>query len=319
MTIALIGAGAAGAACVSVLRSRGADFCIFEKSRGVGGRMCTRRVSEIIPEQSLFFDHGCPSFELTDRLREELSHLIGPNTLKKLNDSEWVSSPSMPQLIKDLLSSTQVRTQSEISAVTGTPGQWFLTEKQKNEHEAPISHGPFQKVILTAPAPQVLNLLRTLQHDWASPLKNICYSSRWMLLATLRSHPPTHPSSTNIFSSIRCQDTLPSRPKLDSLSSWVSSAHEEWSRSHLELETSEVHTLLLQEFCATLGISHTEVLYSTAHRWRYAQVTNALALPFLHDSNQSLFYASDACLGNGVAGALTAGFEVGRFVCDSLN
>ena len=319
MTIALIGAGGAGAACVSVLRSRGADFCIFEKSRGVGGRLCTRRVSEVVPNQTLFFDHGCPSFELTDDLRDKLSHIAGPHTLKQLNDHAWVSTPSMPQLIKELLGSASVKTQCEIDAVTGSPGEWYLVEKQTSTNlELPNRHGPFQKVILTAPAPQALNLLRNLEHTWAAPLSHVQYTASWVLMTSLRLEPETKFLPSQIFSSIRCQNLIPARPSYNGVSSWVASAHPEWSHSHLEKDPIEIRNILNKAFFEALDDARPEVLYSNVHRWRYAQVVQSLNTPFLSDSSRSLFYASDACYGKGIEGALSSGFELGTIVCDEL-
>ncbi|MFO8005299.1 NAD(P)-binding protein [Thioalkalivibrio sp.] len=56
MKIAIIGAGRAGLSAANRLREAGADCTVFEKSRGLGGRMATRRVG------SLQFDHGAQYF-----------------------------------------------------------------------------------------------------------------------------------------------------------------------------------------------------------------------------------------------------------------
>ncbi|MFU8831791.1 MAG: FAD-dependent oxidoreductase [Wenzhouxiangella sp.] len=52
MKVAIIGAGIAGLSAADRLREVGADCTVFEKSRGLGGRMATRRVND------LEFDHG---------------------------------------------------------------------------------------------------------------------------------------------------------------------------------------------------------------------------------------------------------------------
>ena len=51
--IAIIGAGMTGVVCARNLKDAGYETIIFEKSRGIGGRMATRRTSE-----GLQFDHG---------------------------------------------------------------------------------------------------------------------------------------------------------------------------------------------------------------------------------------------------------------------
>jgi predicted NAD/FAD-dependent oxidoreductase len=125
MAIALIGAGAAGAACVSVLRSRGAEFSIFEKSRGVGGRLTTRRVSGVLPAGELAYDHGAAKFSLNDTLIHALSGSIGESTLQPFA-GEYVAQPTMPQLVKDLLGSAKINTLTEIERLRAKPvnGGW---------------------------------------------------------------------------------------------------------------------------------------------------------------------------------------------------
>ena len=53
--IAIIGAGLCGLRCAEVLQTGGIEVQLFDKSRGVGGRLATRR------HQHWRFDHGCPS------------------------------------------------------------------------------------------------------------------------------------------------------------------------------------------------------------------------------------------------------------------
>jgi predicted NAD/FAD-dependent oxidoreductase len=43
-TIAVVGAGIAGLLLARELKARGAEVVVFEKSRGLGGRMATKRV-----------------------------------------------------------------------------------------------------------------------------------------------------------------------------------------------------------------------------------------------------------------------------------
>jgi predicted NAD/FAD-dependent oxidoreductase len=58
--IAIIGVGMAGVVCARTLRQAGHNVTLFEKSRGLGGRMSTRA--------SAFgsFDHGTQYFTVRD-------------------------------------------------------------------------------------------------------------------------------------------------------------------------------------------------------------------------------------------------------------
>ena len=59
--VAVIGAGISGLMCARTLLDHGIDVTVFEKGRGVGGRMATRRTDD-----GLQFDHGAQYFTVRD-------------------------------------------------------------------------------------------------------------------------------------------------------------------------------------------------------------------------------------------------------------
>ena len=59
--VAVIGAGISGLMCARTLVDHGFPVTLFEKSRGVGGRMATRRTHD-----GLRFDHGAQYFTVRD-------------------------------------------------------------------------------------------------------------------------------------------------------------------------------------------------------------------------------------------------------------
>ncbi len=59
--IAVVGAGLAGLGAARALAGAGREVVVFEKSRGLGGRLATRRVEGAV------LDHGCPVIEVPAR------------------------------------------------------------------------------------------------------------------------------------------------------------------------------------------------------------------------------------------------------------
>ena len=60
-TVAVVGAGISGLICARTLADHGLSVVVWEKSRGAGGRMATRRSGEM-----LRFDHGAQYFTVRD-------------------------------------------------------------------------------------------------------------------------------------------------------------------------------------------------------------------------------------------------------------
>jgi renalase len=70
--VIVVGAGIAGLTCAQQLQQAGHQVVILEKSRGVGGRMATRRLYDT------HADHGIPYLELYPESPSELHELIAP-------------------------------------------------------------------------------------------------------------------------------------------------------------------------------------------------------------------------------------------------
>lgn len=313
MKIALIGAGAAGAACVSVLRSRGADFCVFEKSRGVGGRLATRRISGCVPTGDIFYDHGTPQFNLSAPMLNQLLVSLKPQTIESWNNDSLIACPSMPQLVKDLLNQSQVTTNFEVDAIEGKAGKWFLREKKSPETSTAKTIGPFDQVILTAPGPQARAILRETNCSWKDQIETIAYSPCWVLMVSLSKNMSVNSRTSEIFQNkIYFQQSRPRRTYLENVFSWVAHASTEWTQTHLEQTPDDIHAALMKEFLDHFSATENQILHSVVHRWRYASVTNSLGCSHLADSDLGLFYAGDGCLGRGVEGALESGLALGQ-------
>ena len=79
MKIAIIGAGIAGLTTAKMLRDI-AEVTVYEKSRGAGGRICTRYTD------SFDFDHGAQFFiAKTSQFKEFLNPLIQSSVVKSWN------------------------------------------------------------------------------------------------------------------------------------------------------------------------------------------------------------------------------------------
>ena len=139
--LAIIGAGLSGLILAKELSHEFA-VTIFEKARGVGGRMSTRY------SDSFFFDHGTQSFTTeTQSFKNFLEPYIKSSLITewtgrvinlKYNDSpserlwkmpHYVSSPNMNSLCKELAKGLDVKLNTEVAPLSEkTNGAWSLQD-----------------------------------------------------------------------------------------------------------------------------------------------------------------------------------------------
>ena len=166
-TIAVIGAGLAGLVVSRALCESHA-VTVFEKSRGVGGRMATRRAD------AFEFDHGAQFFTARTReFRAYLEPLIAAGVvadwpavftqLRGDSDEEqrqwgeeyphYVGVPGMNAVAKALAAGLDVRLETMARSLARHGDLWRLTGDRGQ------SLGEFDWVIVTTPAAQAADLL----------------------------------------------------------------------------------------------------------------------------------------------------------------
>ena len=67
---------------------------------------------------------------------------------------------------------------------------------------------------------------------------------------------------------------------------------------------------MLPLLCDRLGVTADHVIYASAHRWRYARVTQALGRPFLTNVDGTLHLGGDWCIGPRVEAAWQSGTAI---------
>ncbi len=170
LEIAIVGAGMAGIACASHLQLAGKKgITIFEKSRGVGGRLTTRRMHDTCVDRGTCYisPKGEQFRELFDRLITaniiepwtDITHSLTADG-KMLADADiyprYVAPSGMNQIAKYLARDLDVKFGQRAIAIEPHNNLWKLTIENNNE---PIFA---RTVILAIPAPQAVDLLSPL-------------------------------------------------------------------------------------------------------------------------------------------------------------
>ena len=323
--IAIIGAGLAGAACARRLADAGADVHLFEKSRGVGGRMGSRRVRWIDDagvDHDVSFDHGAPGFSVRSAAFAEFVHrasLSGELTRWSPTMAagiaapldgfgSWIATPDMSTLCRRLVDALPVTFGRTVDVVRAAPGGWGIECLGETLGE------DFTHVALAMPPLQAAKLLEPHRHDWARLGLRQRMLPCWTLVGVSDRpvDPPdwdaAWPMSGPLAWIIR-NERKPGRADADGFLHWVAHAKAGWSETHLESLDDAVHSTLLAAVRDFLGQAPVW-RFSQVHRWRYASVArpDAGALePFWFDAERGLGACGDFLGGAGVEGAWISG------------
>ncbi|WP_313088189.1 FAD-dependent oxidoreductase [Pseudomonas sp.] len=311
--IAIIGAGIAGLSAATALQAAGRAVQLFDKSRGSGGRMASKR------GKWGSLDLGTPCFAASDpdfiaelarcQARGEAAtwqpHLYnypdGPRAAPDSPAGCWVGAPRMSALTRGLLGDTPVTFDCRISALTRRAGSWYLTEAGGAEH------GPFAQVILAVPAPQAVPLLAAAP-GLASLAASVAMTPAWVVAAAFDS-----PLDTPVDVFTTRQGPLAravrnsSKPGRDRAPDhWVLHADAGWSARHLEQSPEPVIAHLLEAFAQLLERPLPAPFACHAHRWRYAQPEQARGWGALSAAS-GLHACGDWCLDGTVEAAWLSG------------
>ena len=337
--IAVIGAGIAGAACAAGLVAGGADVMVFDKSRGVGGRMATRRARWVEAdgsEHSAEFDHGAPQFSARGPrfravvARAEAAGCIAPWQQQvhapcpaPKRQRRFVPTPNMPALCRHLLAGVPLRLGQQVQRLHRGADGWQLTLADGG------NAGPFDQVMLAMPPAQAALLLAGHQDEWADALAAVPMAPCWTLMAVTddvdwpwdAAVPERGPLAR-----VTRNDRKPGRGALPGRATWVAHATPAWSAAHLEDDPTAVTDALraaLSKLLPTplpgsvaLAWHHTAV-----HRWRYSAPDPAvsLATDCGWDARLGLGVCGDS-FGNGtVEAAWTSGDELADTVAAWLD
>ncbi|MFZ8984710.1 MAG: NAD(P)/FAD-dependent oxidoreductase [Steroidobacteraceae bacterium] len=302
MPVAIIGAGIAGLACARRLAESGVHAVLFDKARGVGGRVATRRA------EGLQFDHGAQYVTARDR---EFAKLLG--TLEKQGavgawqdgggPGRWVGVPGMSALPKALGAGLDVRLNQTVTALIRQSNCWQLQLAGTTVEAA--------RVIVTVPAPQALSLLGE-SHPLSAALRSVAMAPCLTLMAATRQGAAPFTVRADPAAPLAWIARNSSKPGRASseIETWVAQAGPEFSTEHLEQDPRAIAELMLPLLCEQLGVDPESFTYAAAHRWRYARVTAPLGRPFLRSDDATLYLGGDWCLGARVEAAWTSGIAM---------
>lgn len=265
LRIAIVGAGMAGLSCAQALAASGHAARLFDKGRGPGGRMSTRRIETPLGPAS--FDHGAQYFTARAGAfvaQVSLWHAQGQVApWPAAGEDAWVGTPGMNAVIRAMADGRDLLWNTRIERIERRAGEWTL-------HSEGGEHGGFDAVVLAIPAEQALTFLSL--HDFAMAREAMLARSQpcWTGMFAFAAPLPGDREAIRDAGILAWAARNSAKPGRSGPESWVVQAGPDWSRDHVEDPAEEVVGCLLAALGEALGSALPEPVVATAHRWRYA-------------------------------------------------
>jgi hypothetical protein len=337
--LAVIGAGVAGLAAAWSLRTVPAEVTVYEKSRGFGGRAATRG------RYGVRYDHGAnffrPSSERVERLvHEELptddlvaidrpvytfdeTGAVAEPDREGGEGRKWTYRQGISTLGKLLAreSPAVVQRETRIVRLERRKERWTVASDDGE------SFGPFDAVLLTPPAPQTADILRTsrfdaaLQETLVGGLEAADYNAQFtVVLAYDRAirrpggcYGLVNDDGGHPLAWIGFEHDKPGHVP-DGASVLVVQTAPAWTARHLEGDPDNVMPDAKTMAASVLDTDLRRPSWYDTQRWRYSHPASPADADALAGGRKAgLFFAGDFVAGKGRVGrALETGLAAGR-------
>lgn len=348
--VVVIGAGIAGLCAATELVRSGRRVLVIEKSRGVGGRMATRRIGEAV------CDHGAQFFTVRGRAFGGVvaaAEAAGAATIwcrgfERGGDGHprWRGVRGMTDLPKRLAAvgaghdgpgRCDIRVGTRAAAVGVPPERGDGGASEDGLHRVEVvldaAAGPVERIrchgaILTAPVPQTLELLAAggvaLDTEAGRRLAAIDYDPCFALMIVLDRPSRLPPPGAVPFPAT---DEGPvawiadnQRKGISPVPALTVHATGRFSRDHFDRPAEEVTRMLLEHVHPWIdGDPATAVVATSLHRWKFALPTTVLPEPLVAVGDAPpIVCCGDAFSGPRVEGAASSGMAAGRWMARVL-
>ena len=317
--VAIIGAGMAGLTCAHELAKSGFDVHVFEKSKGVGGRMSHRYYEEWEA------DHGAQYFTVKDLLfAAQLTEWMNAGVVAEWDgkivefDSgsiralrstmqRYVGVPAMTAPAKYIARSLSIHTQHSVVGLKQINNLWRINTKEQGTFEL-----AFEYLLCAIPSVQARTLVGSYSEQLNAVCKNVVMLPCWTLMGYFKSPLPLDFDGAfvrgSLYSWIARDNAKPGRTTYES---WVAQASNAWSQEHIDLTYFEIEPILLKAFKDLTGFDCD--LYQS-HLWRYAKLESPSELNYVFDEDIRVGLCGDWLKHSTVEGAWLSGYQMAQYL-----
>ncbi len=268
--VLIVGAGLSG---LCLAQKLGRKTILVEKSRGVGGRIATRRIDD------MGLDHGAPLLP-DDLMIRDLFREAGLGGAERANGSGLYLPGAMTQIPKAMARGLDIRKSTRVTSLRRTGQGWQVETDGPEVFQA-------NDLVITAPLPQALELLDRSRISVTDELRSITYTKA--LMALIVTQDIVAPDRT--FSS-RLHSLLSMRERGLHPRGFVVRASEDLSEEFFDQPEEQVLEFLRTEFLISFS-TPPDITYQELKKWRYVLPKTHLSVPFAEVS-ESLWLTGDS-------------------------
>ncbi|OKH90118.1 NAD(P)/FAD-dependent oxidoreductase [Thalassospira sp. TSL5-1] len=337
--IAVIGAGMTGLNAAHILHRAGHKVQVFEKSRGLGGRLAARRTDYGIfnhgaqyatarhPDFVQYLENAVDSGAAEHWAAQQWPDPTTTPTIAPEPPETWYrGKPAMNKLVSSLNSGFDIQCKTRIAQIAPTNHNRYqlYSFASEQDHKNRISHGEFDGVIVTIPAPQSAELLMPLSPRF-DVINDVKMAPCWAVMLAFQESTAL---PFDVFSKPDPAISWIGRNPLTKAISppapyecWTIHASVDWSQTHLEEKAEDVVnqiTAVTKTVFAQAGARLPMPVSSQAHRWRYARTTSPLGQSHFASADGRVIAAGDWCMGARIEAAFQSGEAAAHAMIDAL-
>ena len=331
VTIAIIGAGLSGLTAANALKDY-ATVTVFEKSRGVSGRMSTRRAAPY------FFDHGAQFFKVrTNAFKQFVDPMIEHGIIKRWDArfvefkdrkirqrSVWSESyphyvgvPGMNAVAKHLSNGLNLRLGTRVQFINKSPikkkhSKWHFEDNQGN------ALGEYDWVISTVPAEQAADLLPSSLpfFESVSAVKmNGCFT---LMLGFEKALPLDFDAALVHGEDIRWISVNSSKPGRNDAFCLLVHSTNTWADEHIDDHRDQLMHYLCHQTSDIIGYDLSNANHKAIHGWRFANSEKKSGETHFIDTQQHIAVCGDWFIQGSIEAAFTSGFDMANNILKSI-
>jgi hypothetical protein len=274
--VAIIGCGLSGIALARELKKLDASIILFDKARGLGGRVATRRLG------TNFINHGVDHFRVEDLNLSLLVNLGLEKKIFKLDNKDCFSEGSINEWIKILAQDLNIKKESHLKKIISTEQGYELRDKEDKVMAVA------KTVILATPAPQAHDILKESSLEMPQ-LSQVTYEASIQFFIQLKNQTKTPLNEQIFLAPKKIQQTL-----------WY-----EVIPSKINDFLDFDKEVLIDKFINELKITREDILEVHAHKWRYSRAQVFLkAQDQFHLKHKNVYLVGDYFFGNDLNAAI---------------